>query len=79
MSIHHTAVVHPSAIVASNVSVGPYSIIGDKVQIDSGTVIGPHVVIEGPTRIGKDNQFFQFSSIGAAPQDRKYRNEPTVL
>ena len=79
MSIHHTAVVHPSAMIASDVSVGPYSIIGDKVQIESGTVIGPHVVIEGPTRIGKDNQFFQFSSIGAAPQDRKYRNEPTVL
>jgi UDP-N-acetylglucosamine acyltransferase len=42
-------------------------------------VIGPHVVINGPTRIGADNRFFQFASIGDAPQDKKYAGEPTRL
>jgi UDP-N-acetylglucosamine acyltransferase len=73
------AVVSGKAQLAPDVSVGPYSIIGPHVQIGPGTVIGPHVVINGPTTIGADNQFFQFASIGDAPQDKKYRGEPTLL
>jgi UDP-N-acetylglucosamine acyltransferase len=73
------AVVSGQAQLAPDVSVGPYSIIGPHVQIGPGTVIGPHVVINGPTTIGADNQFFQFASIGDAPQDKKYRGEPTLL
>jgi UDP-N-acetylglucosamine acyltransferase len=61
------------------VEVGAFSIIGPNVRIDAGTVVGPHVVIEGHTTIGKDNKFFQFSSIGAAPQDKKWAGEPTRL
>ena len=38
-----------------------------------------HVVINGPTTIGTDNVFFQFASIGDAPQDKKYQGEPTRL
>lgn len=77
--IHPTAIVDAEAELAAGVEVGPYSIIGPRVRIDQGTRIGPHVVIDGPTRIGKDNQIFQFSSIGAAPQDKKYAGEPTEL
>jgi UDP-N-acetylglucosamine acyltransferase len=73
------AVVSGQAQLAPDVSVGPYSIIGPHVQIGPGTVIGPHVVINGPTTIGADNHFFQFASIGDAPQDKKYRGEPTLL
>jgi UDP-N-acetylglucosamine acyltransferase len=79
------AKIHPSAIVDSNaeldssVEVGAYSIIGPNVRIGAGTVVGPHVVIEGHTTIGKDNKFFQFCSIGAAPQDKKWKGEPTRL
>lgn len=79
MSIHATAIIDPNAQLDSNVEVGAYSIIGPHVRVSSGTKIGPHVIIEGHTTIGRDNQFFQFSSIGAAPQDKKYAGEPTRL
>ena len=77
--IHSTALVAPTAELDSSVEVGAYSIIGPHVRIGAGTKIGPHVVIEGHTTIGCDNAFFQFSSIGAVPQDKKYAGEPTVL
>jgi len=77
--IHSTAIIDKEASLDSTVEVGAYSIIGPHVQIGAGTKIGPHVVIEGHTRIGCDNTFFQFSSIGAAPQDKKYAGEPTLL
>lgn len=77
--IHPTAIVDPQAQLDSSVEVGAYSIVGPNVRIDAGTVIGPHVVIDGHTTIGKDNRFFQFCSIGAAPQDKKWQGEPTRL
>jgi UDP-N-acetylglucosamine acyltransferase len=77
--IHPSAIVDPRAELDSSVEVGAYSIIGPHVRIDAGTVVGPHVVIEGHTTIGRDNKFFQFSSIGAAPQDKKWAGEPTRL
>jgi UDP-N-acetylglucosamine acyltransferase len=73
------ALVSPQAQLAADVSVGPFSIIGPDVQIGPGTVVGPHVVIKGPTRIGANNRFFQFASIGDDPQDKKYKGEPTRL
>lgn len=78
-TIHPTAIVDPKAQLDSSVEVGPYSMIGPNVTIGAGTVVGPHVVIEGHTTIGRDNKFFQFSSIGAAPQDKKWAGEPTRL
>jgi len=75
--IHSTAVVHPSAQIADNVEIGPFSVIDEHVEIDEGTIVAPHVVINGHTKIGKNNHFYQFSSIGEANQDRKYRGEPT--
>ena len=77
--IHPTAIIHPDARLAEGVSVGAYSVIGAQVEIGAGTRVGPHVVIEGHTRIGRDNEIFQFCSIGAAPQDKKYDEEPTRL
>lgn len=77
--IHPTAIVHPSARLGAAVSIGAYSIIGEHVEIGDGTRVGPHVVIEGHTRIGRDNEIFQFCSIGAPPQDKKYDDEPTRL
>jgi UDP-N-acetylglucosamine acyltransferase len=61
------------------VEIGAYTVVGPGVTIASGCWIGPHAVIEGPTSIGRDNNIFQFSSIGAAPQDLKYKGEPTRL
>ena len=78
-SIHATAIVHPGAKLGAGVDIGAYSIVGEHVEIGDNTWIGPHVVIEGHTRIGRDNRIFQFNSIGAAPQDKKYAGEPTRL
>ncbi len=77
--IHATAIVDPSAKIADDVEIGAYSIIGADVEIASGTWIGPHVVINGPTKIGRDNKIYQFASLGEAPQDLKYADEPTRL
>jgi len=77
--IHSSAIIDPSAQIADDVEIGPYTIIGANVTIDTGTWIGPHVVINGPTRIGKDNKIYQFSSLGDAPQDKKYAGEDTAL
>ncbi|TXH70666.1 MAG: acyl-ACP--UDP-N-acetylglucosamine O-acyltransferase [Thiothrix sp.] len=77
--IHPTAIIHPSAQLAADVEVGAYSIIGEQVSIGRGSRIASHVVIEGPTRIGEDNHIFQFASVGAIPQDKKYKDEPTEL
>jgi UDP-N-acetylglucosamine acyltransferase len=78
-NIHPTALVDSKATLDSSVEVGAYTVIGPHVSIDAGSRIGPHVVIEGHTSIGRDNVFYQFSSIGAAPQDKKYGGEPTRL
>ena len=78
-NIHSTAIVSKSAEIAEDVQVGPYSVIGPNVKIGSGTWIGPHVVVEGYTTLGSKNRLFQFSPVGSAPQDFKYKGEPTLL
>jgi UDP-N-acetylglucosamine acyltransferase len=77
--IHPTAIIDPAAELDSSVQVGPYAVIGPQVRIGAGTVIGAHCVIEGRTTIGVDNHFFQFSSIGAMPQDMAHKGEVTEL
>lgn len=78
-SIHATALVDPQAELDSSVSVGPYTVIGPHVRIGAGTTVGAHCVIEGHTTIGQDNHIFQFNSLGAIPQDKKYAGEPCAL
>lgn len=73
------AIVSPQAELAADVTVGPFTVIGPHVTIGAGSIIGPHVVIQGHTQLGCGNQVFQFASIGDAPQDKKYRGEPTLL
>ena len=77
--IHASAVVDRQAEIASDVQIGPYSVIGPHVKIGAGSKIGSHTVIEGYTTIGKENTFAHFAAIGGAPQDMKYRGEPTQL
>jgi UDP-N-acetylglucosamine acyltransferase len=78
-AIHPTAIVDPAAKLDHGVSVGPYSVVGPHVQIGTGTRVGAHCVIEGHTTIGRDNQIFQFNSLGAVPQDKKYAGEDCEL
>lgn len=78
-AIHPTALVDPRAELAASVQVGPYAVIGAHVRIEEGTHVGAHAVIEGPTTIGRDNRIFAHACLGGAPQDMKYRDEPTEL
>lgn len=77
--IDNRAEIHPSAKIASDVTIGPWSVIGPQVEIGSGTVIGPHVVISAYTKIGTNNKIYQFASLGDAPQDLTYKDEETQL
>ena len=77
--IHPSAIVHPQAQLDSTVRVGPYAVVGPKLRIGAHTTVGPHCVLEGDTEIGCHNQIFQFASLGAQPQDKKYAGEPTQL
>lgn len=77
--IHPTALIDPQAELDSTVSVGPYTTIGPNVRIGAGTTVGAHCVIEGHTTIGRENRIFQFCSLGAIPQDKKYAGEPCEL
>jgi UDP-N-acetylglucosamine acyltransferase len=77
--IHATALVDPAAKIGVDVGIGAYSVIGSGVEIGDRTTIGPHVVIEGDTRIGCDNRIFQFASLGAEPQDKKFHGERSEL
>lgn len=79
VSIHPAAVVSPRAELDTGVEVGPYAVIGPHVRIGKYTWVGPHAVIEGHTTIGCENRIFQFASVGAIPQDKKYRGEKSVL
>jgi len=77
--IHPTALVDSAAELAEGVSVGPFSVIGAGVHIGSGSTVGSHCTIHGPTRIGTDNCIHDHAALGCAPQDMKYRSEPTEL
>ncbi len=77
--IHPTAIIEPGAELGESVAIGAYAIVRADVRIGEGTHIGPHCVVEGRTTLGRDNRVFQFCSLGAVPQDKKYAGEPTEL
>ncbi len=77
--IHSAAIVDPTATLHESVQVGPWTTIGPDVVIGAGTTVESHVVLKGPTRIGARNHIYQFSTIGEATPDLKYRDEPTEL
>ncbi len=77
--IHTTAIIAPTAHLAADVSVGPYAVIDAHVTLGAGCVVGPHVHLTGNTSIGARNRFHAGCVIGDAPQDLKYKDEPTRL
>jgi len=79
MKVHPTAIIDPRARIASSCEIGPYCVIGPDVELGERCQLLSHVAAEGPTRIGADNRFFPFCSIGLAPQDLSYAGEPTKL
>ncbi len=77
--IHPTAIVDPSVGLGDGVHIGPYCVINEGVTLGAGCRLHNHVTISGPTRIGADNEFFPYGSIGQRTQDLKYEGEPTYL
>jgi UDP-N-acetylglucosamine acyltransferase len=75
MPIHPTAIVDASARVSESADVGPFCVIGADVEIGAGTRLMANIFVEGPTIIGRDNDFYPYSTVGVAPQDLKYRGE----
>ena len=75
--IHPTAIIHPKAKVDATASVGPYAVIDEHVEVGPHCVLGPHVYLTGVVSMGAHNQFHAGCVIGDAPQDLKYKDEPT--
>lgn len=77
MSIHPTAIVAPGAKIPSSCTVGPYSTIGPNIVLGEDCELVSHVILDGHLKTGARNRFFPFASVGVAPQDLKYKGEPT--
>ena len=77
--IHPTAIIHPQAKLAATVRVGPHAVIDAEVELGADCVVGPNVYLTGVTRIGAGNHFHAGCVIGDAPQDLKYKGQPTRL
>lgn len=75
--IHPSAIVEDGAVIGAGVHIGPFCYVGSQVEIGEGTVLKSHVVVNGITKIGRDNEIYQFASIGEVNQDLKYAGEPT--
>jgi UDP-N-acetylglucosamine acyltransferase len=76
MAIHPAAIVDPQARISPSADIGPYCIIGADVEVGARTRLMAHVYLEGVTRIGEDNLFYPYSTVGVASQDLKYKGEP---
>ncbi len=77
--IHPTAVVDPLSCIETGVEIGPYCVIGEHVTLKKGVRLFSHVVIEGRTTVGEGCTVYPFCSIGHAPQDLKYKGEPSTV
>lgn len=75
MPIHPTAIIDPAAGIHADADIGPYCIVQGEVSIGARTRLIAHAFLEGPLTVGEDNTFFPYCSIGAAPQDIKYKGE----
>ncbi|MBV8553711.1 MAG: acyl-ACP--UDP-N-acetylglucosamine O-acyltransferase [Acidobacteriaceae bacterium] len=78
MAIHPTAVIDPDADISPEAEIGPFCIVGSGVTIGPRTRLIAHVYLEGKLTIGKDNVFYPYSTCGVAPQDKKYKGEPSA-
>jgi UDP-N-acetylglucosamine acyltransferase len=75
--IHPTAIIDPGASLGEGVEVGAYAVVGPQVTLGDGCWIGAHAIIESHSRIGKETRIYSFASVGAPPQDLKFRGEET--
>jgi UDP-N-acetylglucosamine acyltransferase len=79
VSVHPTAIVAPGAVIPDSCSIGPYCTVGPDVVLGEACELVSHVVLDGRLHAGAGNRFFSFACIGIAPQDLKYKGEPTGI
>lgn len=79
VTIHPSAVVDPAARLGTGVEVGPFCVVGPDVELGDGVRLLSHVAVAGRTRIGGGTMVYPFASLGHAPQDLKYKGEPSEL
>jgi UDP-N-acetylglucosamine acyltransferase len=77
--VHALALVEPGASLGQGVAIGPFCHVGPHVELEDGVELVSHVAVAGRTRIGAKSRIFPFASVGHAPQDLKYRGEPSRL
>ena len=77
--IHSSSIISNKAKIGKNVKIGPFCNVGDSVELEENVELISNVHIEGNTKIGKGTKIFPFASLGTAPQDLKYKNEPNSL
>ncbi|TAM55452.1 MAG: acyl-ACP--UDP-N-acetylglucosamine O-acyltransferase [Acidobacteria bacterium] len=77
--IHPTAVIDAKARLADDVEIGPYVVIEGEVELAAGCAVGPFCRFEGPVSVGEGNRFVSHASVGAPPQDLKFKGDPTRL
>jgi UDP-N-acetylglucosamine acyltransferase len=75
MPIHPTAIIDAQARIAETADIGPYCIVGAEVEIGARTRLMANIYLEGPTKVGEDNLFYPYSTVGVASQDMKYKGE----
>ncbi|MCZ8148743.1 MAG: acyl-[acyl-carrier-protein]--UDP-N-acetylglucosamine O-acyltransferase, partial [Roseomonas sp.] len=75
--ISPAAFVAPGASIAAGCRIGPGCIVGPDCVLEEGVDLIAHIVVEGHTHLGAGVRVFPFTTIGMAPQDLKYKGEPT--
>ena len=75
MPVHPSAIIDPGARIDPTADIGPFCIIGDHVEIGARTRLMASVYVEGVATLGEDNLFYPYSTVGVAPQDKKYHGE----
>ena len=78
-TIHPSAVIDPKARLADDVVIGPYVVVEGEVEFGGGCAVGPFCRFEGPVKVGEGNRFVSHASVGAPPQDLKFKGDPTRL
>ncbi len=76
--VHPTALIEPGAKLGAGVEVGPFCVVGPEAVLEDGVRLVSHVVVDGRTRIGEAAVLYPFVTAGLAPQDLKYKGEPTL-
>ncbi len=79
MSVHPSSVVAEGAVIPASCTIGPFCTVGPNVVLGEDCELVSHVVLDGRLSAGARNRFFPFAAVGVAPQDLKYKNEPTAV